>query len=147
MNELRGAPAGAGRRVAVVAARFNGTVTAKLVEGAVAGLTHHGVEADDVDVAWVPGAFEIPLVAGRLASTGRYDAILALGAIVRGETAHFDLIANEAARGVAEVTRATGVPVDLRDPRDGEPRPGRGPGGRGAREQGLGGRRRRARDG
>ncbi|HYJ60679.1 MAG TPA: 6,7-dimethyl-8-ribityllumazine synthase [Actinomycetota bacterium] len=111
MNELRGAPAGAGRRVAVVAARFNGTVTAKLVEGAVAGLAHHGVAADDVDVAWVPGAFEIPLVAGRLASTGRYDAVLALGAIVRGETAHFDLVANEAARGVAEVTRATGVPV------------------------------------
>jgi len=111
VTDLRGEPRGAGRRVAVVAARFNGDVTAKLVEGATAGLAHHGVAPEDVDVAWVPGAFEIPLVAGRLAASGRYDAIVALGAIIRGETAHFDLVANEAARGVADVSRATGVPV------------------------------------
>jgi 6,7-dimethyl-8-ribityllumazine synthase len=110
VTELRGEPTGDGRRVAVVAARFNGQITEKLVAGATAGLARHGV-AEDVDVIWVPGAFEIPLVAGRLATSRRYDAVIALGAVVRGETAHFDLVAKEAARGVAEVTRATGVPV------------------------------------
>ena len=120
-----------------------GRSTDKLVAGATAGLARHGVAEDDVDVVWVPGAFEIPLVAGRLATSGRYDAVICLGAVIRGETAHFDLVANEAARGVAEVARATGVPVHLRDLGDRGPRPGRGPRRRGPREQGLGGRRRR----
>ena len=111
MNELRGEPQGQGRRVAVVAARFNGHVTAQLVEGALAGLEAHGVAADDVTVAWVPGAFEIPLVARRFAETGHHDAVICLGAVIRGETAHFDLVANEAARGVAAVALETGVPV------------------------------------
>jgi 6,7-dimethyl-8-ribityllumazine synthase len=107
----RGEPVGEGRRVAVVVARFHEQVTAKLLEGALAGLRSHGVADDAVDVAWVPGAFEIALVAKRMASTGAYDAVICLGAIVRGETAHFDLIAAEAARGAAEVGRETGVPV------------------------------------
>jgi 6,7-dimethyl-8-ribityllumazine synthase len=107
----RGEPVGGGRRVAVVVARFHEQVTAKLLEGALAGLRSHGVADDAVDVAWVPGAFEIALVAKRMASTGAYDAVICLGAIVRGETAHFDLIAAEAARGAAEVGRETGVPV------------------------------------
>jgi 6,7-dimethyl-8-ribityllumazine synthase len=107
----RGEPVGEGRRVAVVVARFHEQVTAKLLEGALAGLRSHGVADDAVDVAWVPGAFEIALVAKRLASTGAYDAVICLGAVVRGETAHFDLIAAEAARGAAEVGRETGVPV------------------------------------
>jgi 6,7-dimethyl-8-ribityllumazine synthase len=107
----RGDPVGEGRRVAVVVARFHEQVTAKLLEGALAGLRSHGVVDDAVDVAWVPGAFEIALVAKRMASTGAYDAVVCLGAIVRGETAHFDLIAAEAARGAAEVGRETGVPV------------------------------------
>jgi 6,7-dimethyl-8-ribityllumazine synthase len=107
----RGDPVGEGRRVAVVVARFHEQVTAKLLEGALAGLRSHGVADDAVDVAWVPGAFEIALVAKRMASTGAYDAVVCLGAIVRGETAHFDLIAAEAARGAAEVGRETGVPV------------------------------------
>jgi len=111
VTELSGEPTGHGRRVAVVAARFNGQITDKLVAGATAGLARHGVAEADVDVIWVPGAFEIPLVAGRLATSGRYDAVIALGAVIRGETAHFDLVANEAARGVAEVARTTGVPV------------------------------------
>jgi 6,7-dimethyl-8-ribityllumazine synthase len=102
---------GAGRRIGVVAARFNEIVTAKLVEGALAGLARHGVADDDVDVAWVPGAFEIPLVAARLARSGRYDALVCLGAVIRGETAHFELVANEAARGIAKVSLQTGVPV------------------------------------
>jgi len=102
---------GAGRRVAVVAARFNEAITVKLVEGAVAGLAKHGVPQDRVDVTWVPGAFEIPLVAKRLAGTGSYDAVICLGAVIRGDTAHFDLVANEAARGIAQVSLETGVPL------------------------------------
>ncbi|MGH2539432.1 MAG: 6,7-dimethyl-8-ribityllumazine synthase [Actinomycetota bacterium] len=111
MNTFVGVHDGSGRRIAVVAARFNEVVTAKLVEGARAGLAKHGVADDSIDVAWVPGAFEIPLVAERLARSGRYDAVVCLGAVIRGETAHFELVANEAARGVAAVMRETGVPL------------------------------------
>jgi 6,7-dimethyl-8-ribityllumazine synthase len=107
----RGEPVGEGRRVAVVVARFHEQVTAKLLEGALSGLRSHGVAENAVDVAWVPGAFEIALVAKRMASTEAYDAVICLGVVVRGETAHFDLIAAEAARGAAEVGRETGVPV------------------------------------
>jgi 6,7-dimethyl-8-ribityllumazine synthase len=111
VNTFVGEREGSGRRFAVVAARFNEIVTSKLVEGATAGLMKHGVAEDHIDVAWVPGAFEIPLVADRLASSGRYDAVICLGAVIRGETAHFDLVANEAARGIATVSLRTGVPL------------------------------------
>lgn len=111
MSVARGEPVGEGRRVAVVVARFHEHVTAKLLEGALAGLRSRGVAEEAVDVAWVPGAFEIPLVAQRLAASGAYDALICLGAVVRGETAHFDLVAGEAARGVADVSRRTGVPL------------------------------------
>jgi 6,7-dimethyl-8-ribityllumazine synthase len=107
----RGEPIGEGRRVAVVVSRFHEHVTGSLLEGALAGLRSHGLADDAVDVAWVPGAFEIALMAKRMASTGVYDAVICLGTIVRGETAHFDLIAAESARGAAEVGRETGVPV------------------------------------
>ena len=110
MTTFRGEPAGRRTRIGVVAARFNEHIVQKLVEGALAGLAAHGVDHDDVDLAWVPGAFEIPLVAQRLAASGRYDAVICLGAVIRGETYHFDLVANEAGRGVAEVARATGIP-------------------------------------
>jgi 6,7-dimethyl-8-ribityllumazine synthase len=109
VREIRGGLTGSGRRVAVVVARFNEIVTAKLVEGALAGLAKHGVRDDDVTVAWVPGAFEIPLVARRLAASG-VDAVICLGAVIRGETLHFDLVATEAARGIAAVSAETGVP-------------------------------------
>jgi 6,7-dimethyl-8-ribityllumazine synthase len=102
---------GSGRRIAVVAARFNEIITGRLVEGALAGLAKHGVDADAVDVAWVPGAFEIPLVASRMARSGRYAAVICLGAVIRGDTAHFDLVANESARGIAQVALDTGVPA------------------------------------
>ena len=108
MTEFRGTLAGAGRAFAIVASRFHGSITERLVEGARSALARHG--AGDVDLAWVPGAFEIPLVADRMARSGRYAAVICLGAVVRGDTAHFDLVANEAARGIAEVSRATGVP-------------------------------------
>jgi 6,7-dimethyl-8-ribityllumazine synthase len=107
----RGEPVGAGRRIAIVVARFHEAVTARLLEGALAGLRARGVDPDAVDVAWVPGAFEVPFVARRMAATGAYDAVICLGAVVRGETAHFDLVANEAARGAAEAARDTGIPV------------------------------------
>lgn len=110
MTIVRGQPRGAEARVAVVASRFHEAVTTKLVEGARAGLAHHGVADDAVTIVWVPGAFEIPMVAHVLATSGRFDAIVCLGAVIRGETAHFDLVAGEAARGVAEVSRTTGVP-------------------------------------
>jgi 6,7-dimethyl-8-ribityllumazine synthase len=105
---VRGGADGTGLRVAVVVARFNEVVTTALLDGAVRALAHAGVADDDITVIWVPGAFEIPTVARRVA--GDVDAVVCLGAVIRGETAHFDLVANEAARGIAEVTRATGVP-------------------------------------
>jgi len=110
VRTFRGDPRGAGLRVAVVVARFNELVTTKLLDGALRGLQSHGVAADDVVVAWVPGSFEIPLVARALAASGRIDAVVCLGAVIRGETAHFELVANEAARGIADVARDTGVP-------------------------------------
>jgi len=106
----RGEIDGRGRRIAIVAARFNEMITRRLVEGATAGLEARGVAAGDVDVAWVPGAFEIPLAARRFATSG-VDAVICLGAVIRGETAHFDLVAGEAARGIAAVGLETGVPV------------------------------------
>jgi 6,7-dimethyl-8-ribityllumazine synthase len=106
-----GAHDGAGRRFAIVAARFNDAITGRLVEGAIAGLRKHGVTDENIDVAWVPGAFEIALAAHRLASSGDYDAVICLGAVIRGETAHFELVAGEAARGIAEVSRDTGIPI------------------------------------
>ena len=111
MTTYVGVHDGAGKRVGVVVARFNEMITSKLAEGAKAGLAAHGVAEDAVDVAWVPGAFEIPLVAQRMAASGRYDAIVCLGAVIRGDTTHFELVANEAARGIADVARETGVPV------------------------------------
>jgi 6,7-dimethyl-8-ribityllumazine synthase len=106
-----GSTSGAGRHVAIVAARFHDAVTTKLVDGALRALEARGVHDDGVDVVWVPGAFEIPFVARRLAATGRYQAVICLGVIVRGETKHFDLVAEGAADGIARAARDTGVPV------------------------------------
>ena len=110
MNELRGDRQGAGRRMAIVAGRYHESLTEKLVEGALACLEKHGVADADVSVVWVPGAFEIPLVAGKLAGSARFDAVICLGVVIKGDTAHFELVANEAARGIAEVSRETGIP-------------------------------------
>jgi 6,7-dimethyl-8-ribityllumazine synthase len=95
----------------VVVARFNELVTRKLLDGALEGLQAHGVADEDVDVAWVPGAFELPLVARRLAASRTYDAVICLGAVIRGETAHFEHVAGQAATGIREAGEATGVPV------------------------------------
>jgi 6,7-dimethyl-8-ribityllumazine synthase len=112
MNRVyEGSIDGRGRRVAIAASRFNRLVTDPLVTGAVEELRRHGVAEADIDLAWVPGAFELPLAAERLAASGRYAAVVALGAVVRGATPHFDHVAGQAAAGLATVSRATGVPV------------------------------------
>ena len=111
MTEFAGVPAGAGRRFAVVASRFNETVTHKLVDGAVDALLRHGASFDDVDVIWVPGAWELPVAARYLLATERYHALVAVGAVVRGETPHFEYVAGEAARGLADASAEFETPV------------------------------------
>ncbi|MBT1165459.1 6,7-dimethyl-8-ribityllumazine synthase [Bifidobacterium simiarum] len=98
-------------RVGIVVARFNEFITSKLLSGAQDGLRRHGVSDDDVDVAWVPGSFEIPIAAKRMTATGRYDAVICLGAIIRGSTSHYDLVCNETAKGIAQVSLNSDVPV------------------------------------
>ena len=98
-------------RVAIVVARFNEFITSKLLSGALDTLKRHGVNDDDISVAWVPGAFEIPLIASKLADSGKYDAVIALGAIIRGSTSHYDLVCSEAAKGIAQAELKSGVPV------------------------------------
>jgi 6,7-dimethyl-8-ribityllumazine synthase len=111
MRTIQGGFEARGRRFAVVASRFNDVVVQKLVDGAVSCLRKHGIGEDDLDLVWVPGAFELPIAAKRLASSGGYDAVICLGAVIRGETAHFDFVAGEAARGIAQASLDTGVPV------------------------------------
>ena len=101
---------GEGRRFAIVVGRFNSFITTKLLDGALDGLKRHGVAEDDVTVAHVPGAFEVPMAARRLAATGEFHAVIGLGAVIRGATPHFDYICAEAARGIAKVSVDTGVP-------------------------------------
>jgi 6,7-dimethyl-8-ribityllumazine synthase len=102
-------------RIAVVIARFNDLITGKLLAGCLDCLSRHGIDTSDqsgqLDVAWVPGSFEIPLVAQRLASSGRYQVLITLGAVIRGDTPHFDVVVAEVSKGVAAVSRSTGVPV------------------------------------
>lgn len=102
---------GGGRRIAIVCGRFNDMITNRLLDGALAGLAVHGVHEDDVVVAWVPGAFEIPLAAKAFASTGRYDAVIALGCVIRGDTAHFEYVAGPCAEGLQQAQLDTGVPI------------------------------------
>jgi len=111
MATYQGELKGEGLRLALVASRFNEPVTSRLLAGAREALERHGVRDDAVDVAWVPGAFELALVARRLAESRRYDAVVCLGAVIRGETPHFDYVAGEAARGVGRVAEETGVPA------------------------------------
>lgn len=111
MAEFSGTPTGAGRRFAVVASRFNQHVVERLVDGALDALVRHGVSADDVDVVWVPGAWELPLAARRLLVTERYDAIVAVGAVIRGDTPHFDFVAGEASRGLATAGAEFDTPI------------------------------------
>lgn len=100
-----------GKQFALVASRFNSFITEKLLEGALDTLRRHGVAEDNLTVVWAPGAFELPLVVKKLAESGKYDAVIALGCVIRGATAHFDYVAGEAAKGIGQVALSTGVPV------------------------------------
>lgn len=113
MPEFNGTPRGEGRRIVIVVSRFNESVTVPLAEGAVSALVAKGAAFDDVDVMWVPGAWEIPVAVRRALATERYDAAVAIGAVVRGETPHFDIVAGETARGLMDVQRDFDVPVTL----------------------------------
>jgi 6,7-dimethyl-8-ribityllumazine synthase len=111
MAEFTGTPDGHGRRFAVVASRFNEAVTQKLVDGALDALVRHGVSVDDVDLVWVPGAWELPAAARRLLASERYNGVVAVGAVIRGDTPHFDYVAGEASRGLADASSDFDVPV------------------------------------
>lgn len=108
---FQGALVGEGLRFGIVVSRFNEFITGKLLEGALDCLYRHGVRKSDIEIAWVPGAFEIPLIAQKLASSGRYDAVICLGAVIRGATTHFEYVAAEVAKGIAHVALQSGVPV------------------------------------
>jgi 6,7-dimethyl-8-ribityllumazine synthase len=108
---LQGNFNGEGKRIGIVVSRFNEFITSKLLGGALDALTRHGVKEEDVTVAWAPGAFEVPLVAKHMAQSGNYNAVLALGCVIRGATPHFDYVAAEAAKGIGHVMLDTGVPV------------------------------------
>jgi 6,7-dimethyl-8-ribityllumazine synthase len=111
MAEFGGSPSGVGRRVAVLASRFNEPIVKKLVDGALQALLKYGVVFEDIDVVWVPGAWELPVAARWLLENERYDGIVAVGAVIRGETPHFDYISAEAARGLAEASAESETPI------------------------------------
>lgn len=110
-NVYEGHLSGAGLTFSIAVSRFNSFVTEKLISGALDGLKRHGVNLDEVDVFWTSGAFELPAIAKRLAESGRYDGVLCIGAVIRGATPHFDYVAGESAKGIAQVSASTKVPV------------------------------------
>lgn len=109
--QIEGKLDGSGKTFAIVVSRFNEFINVKLLNGAVDNLTRHGVADDDITVVWTPGAFEIPLVAKKLAELGKHDVVITLGCVIRGATAHFDYVAGEAAKGIGQAAMQTGVPV------------------------------------
>lgn len=111
MRKLEGNVVASDVKIGIVAARFNEFIVSKLIGGAQDALVRHGVNDDDIDLAWVPGAFEIPLVAQKMAASGKYDAVICLGAVIRGSTSHFDFVCAEVSKGVALVGMETGVPT------------------------------------
>lgn len=111
MRTFEGHLVGTGLRIGIVAGRFNELIVQKLVGGALDALKRHGIEEEQVDIAWVPGAFEISLIAKKMAESGRYDAVVTLGAVIRGATPHFDYVCSECAKGVAAASMQTGIPV------------------------------------
>lgn len=100
-----------GKKFAIVAARFNEFITSKLIGGAEDALLRHGAVAEDITVIWVPGAFEIPLIAQKAAQSGKYDAVICVGAVIRGSTSHYDYVCSEVSKGIASVGLSTGIPV------------------------------------
>ncbi|MCJ8011134.1 6,7-dimethyl-8-ribityllumazine synthase [Paenibacillus sp. KQZ6P-2] len=110
-NIFEGNLVSSGLKYGIVVGRFNEFITSKLLGGALDGLKRHGAGEDEIDVAWVPGAFEIPLVASKMAESGKYDAVITLGTVIRGATSHYDVVCNEVAKGVAATSLKTGIPV------------------------------------
>lgn len=102
---------GSDLKIGIVTGRFNDFITSRLLDGAVDGLVRHGVGKENIDTAWVPGAFELPLVAKKMAETKKYDAVIALGTVIRGATTHYDYVCSEAAKGISQAGMSTGVPV------------------------------------
>ena len=111
MKTLEGKLVAKGIRVGIVAARFNEFITSRLLSGAMDGLIRHDVQEEDIHVAWVPGAFEIPLIASKMAKSGKYDAVICLGAVIRGSTSHYDYVCSEVSKGIAAVGLDSGIPV------------------------------------
>ena len=111
MKKYEGELINYGIKIGIVAARFNEFITSKLLGGAMDGLMRHGIAEDDVEVAWVPGAFEIPLIAAKMAESKKYDAVICLGAVIRGDTSHYEYVSNEVTKGIAQVSLATGIPI------------------------------------
>lgn len=111
MNTFEGKLVSDGIKIGIVAARFNEFIVSKLVAGARDALLRHDVKEEDIDLAWVPGAFEIPLIAKKMAESGKYDAVICLGAVIRGATSHYDYVCNEVSKGIASVSLSSGVPV------------------------------------
>ena len=111
MKVLEGKVVAEGAKIGIVAARFNEFIVSKLVAGARDGLVRHNVEDDDITLAWVPGAFEIPVMAKKMAESGKYDAVIGLGAVIRGATSHYDYVCAEVSKGIASVSLETGIPV------------------------------------
>ena len=111
MNIYEGKLVAKDLKIGIVVARFNEFIGSKLLDGALDGLRRHGVREDDVDVAWVPGAFEIPVIASRMAQSGKYDALICLGAVIRGATSHYDYVCAEVSKGIANASLNTGVPI------------------------------------
>lgn len=111
MNTFEGKLVSDGIKIGIVAARFNEFIVSKLIAGARDALLRHDVKEGDIDLAWVPGAFEIPLIAKKMAESGKYDAVICLGAVIRGATSHYDYVCNEVSKGIASVSLSSGVPV------------------------------------
>ena len=111
MNTFEGKLVSSDIKIGIVASRFIEFITSKLIGGAMDGLLRHDVAEENIDLAWVPGAFETPLIAQKMAETGKYDAVICLGAVIRGATSHYDLVCNEAAKGIAHVSLESGIPV------------------------------------
>lgn len=111
MKTFEGKLVSQGIKVGIVAARFNEFIVSRLIGGCEDTLLRHGVKGEDIDLAWVPGAFEIPLIAKKMAESGRYDAVIALGAVIRGSTSHYDYVCAEVSKGIAAVSLESGVPV------------------------------------
>lgn len=111
MNTFEGKIVADDVKIGIVVARFNDFITSRLLGGAIDGLQRHNVNDDNIDVAWVPGAFEIPLIASKMAKSGKYDAVLCLGAVIRGATSHYDYVCSEVSKGIAQVSLNSEIPV------------------------------------